>query len=50
VVVAAAAAFWIVAARYGIPEPMWVLGAAAFPLEAVALIAAPWHRADGPAH
>jgi hypothetical protein len=49
VVVAAAAGFWIVAARvagggYGIPEPMWVLGAAAFPLEAVALIAAPGGR------
>ena len=46
VVVAAAAGFWIAAARvpgggYGIPEPMWVLGAAAFPLEAVALIAVP---------
>jgi len=41
VVVAAAAAFWIAAARYWIPEPMWVLGAAALPLEAVALIAAP---------
>jgi hypothetical protein len=41
VVVAAAAGFWFTAASYGIPEPMWVLGAAAFPLEAVALIAVP---------
>src|SRR6185437_2068414 len=43
-VVAAAAAFWIAPGRYGIPEPLWVLGAAAFPLEAVALIAAPGGR------
>lgn len=49
VVAAAAAVFWLAAARvtwigHGIPEPMWVLGAAAFPLEAVALIAAPGGR------
>jgi hypothetical protein len=49
VVAVAAAAFWITAARvfrdgYGMPEPMWVLGAAAFPLEAVALIAMPGGR------
>ena len=46
-VAAAVAGFWIVAARVlggGIPEPMWVLGAAAFPLEAVALIAVPGGR------
>lgn len=43
-VAAAAVGFWIAAASYGIPEPMWVLGAAAFPLEAVALIAAPGGR------
>lgn len=41
VVAVAAVAFWIAPGTYGIPEPMWVLGAAAFPLEAVALIAAP---------
>jgi hypothetical protein len=44
VVAAAAAAFWIAPGRYGIPEPMWVLGAAALPLEAVVLIAAPGGR------
>ncbi len=49
VVAAAAAGFWLTAARVtllggGIPEPMWVLGAAAFPLEAAALIAAPGGR------
>jgi hypothetical protein len=41
VVLAAAAGFWISAAHHPIPEPLWVLGAAAFPLEAVALMAAP---------
>lgn len=40
----AAAGFWIAAAgilggSYGMPEPVWVLGATALPLEAVALMA-----------
>jgi hypothetical protein len=47
VVAAAAAGFWLAAARVlggGIPEPMWVLGTAALPLEALALIAVPGGR------
>jgi len=40
-VAAAAAGFWLVAVRHGCPEPLWVLAAAAPPLEAVALIAGP---------
>jgi len=47
VVAAAAAGFWIAAANNaGIPEPMWVLGAAALPLEALALIVVPSGRRD----